>query len=129
MSVPPIMAVVMVLFLFYNAAAFVEEEKHALIQSKWWNYHYSNDSYHNDLVDPCEWEGITCNEFGSIIGIWKPSIPPQQPRLADLNFTAFPNLKYLALHGMGLVPFQLRLEVLAISPIYTCLITIVLVPL
>ncbi|XP_054820633.1 leucine-rich repeat protein 1-like [Prosopis cineraria] len=31
------------------------------------------------------------------------SIPPQQPRLVDLNFTAFPNLERLGLYGMGLV--------------------------
>ncbi|XP_054821679.1 probable leucine-rich repeat receptor-like protein kinase At1g35710 isoform X3 [Prosopis cineraria] len=103
MSAPPTMAVVMVLFLFYNAAAFVEEEKHALIQSKWWNYHYSNDSYRNDSVDPCEWKEIICNELGSITQISTPSIPPQKPRLADLNFTAFPNLEYIFLDRMGLV--------------------------
>ncbi|XP_054820634.1 LRR receptor-like serine/threonine-protein kinase RGI1 [Prosopis cineraria] len=81
-----------------------EEEKHALIQYKWWNYHYSNiDSHHNDSVVPCEWEEIVCNELGSITQIWRPSIPPQQPRLVDLNFTAFPNLERLGLYGMGLV--------------------------
>ena len=37
--------------------AMIEEQKHALLQSKWWNI--SNIPY--NLSDPCNWKGVTCD--------------------------------------------------------------------
>lgn len=83
------------LFSNANAIAMREDEKHALLQIKWWNI--SNIPY--NFSDPCDWEGIHCNDFGSIVKIIQPMIPLQPRRLADLNFTAFPNLEHLRLQG------------------------------
>ncbi|XP_028805059.1 leucine-rich repeat receptor protein kinase EMS1-like [Neltuma alba] len=75
----------------------IEEEKRALFQTKWWDF--SN----NFSDDSCNWEGIYCNEFGSVIEMSQPMITPKDPRLVDLNLTAFPNLQHLGLREMGLI--------------------------
>ncbi|XP_028800804.1 MDIS1-interacting receptor like kinase 2-like [Neltuma alba] len=76
----------------------IEEEKRALLQTKWWGF---GDNF----------SGIYCNEFGSVIDISQPmTTPKDEIQLADLNFTAFPNLQHLDLHQMGLlgtVPTQI----------------------
>ncbi|XP_028800805.1 probable leucine-rich repeat receptor-like protein kinase At1g35710 [Neltuma alba] len=74
----------------------IEEEKRALLQTKWWDLS-------DNFSDPCDWKGMYCNEFGSVIEMSQPMITPKDPRLADLNFTAFPNLQHLGLHEMGLI--------------------------
>lgn len=77
----------------------INEERQALLQSGWWN------DYLN-ISDHCAWEGITCNEAGSVTSImrigWK--IPPSEElrQLQNLNMTAFPNLEVLDLYGMSL---------------------------
>ncbi|XP_028785396.1 MDIS1-interacting receptor like kinase 2-like [Neltuma alba] len=75
----------------------IEEEKRALFQTKWWDF---TDNFSDD---PCNWQGIYCNEFGSVIGMSQPMITPDDPRLADLNLTTFPNLQHLGLRRMGLI--------------------------
>ncbi|KAI9112163.1 hypothetical protein K1719_016686 [Acacia pycnantha] len=112
MRTPPTTSTVMILLLllfpsisfFPNIAiATIAEEKLALFQSKWWNGH-------NFSEDPCEWVGISCNDFRSIISISPYRLISDQPWLADLNFTAFPNLERLVLNETGLfgtIPSQI----------------------
>ncbi|XP_028800763.1 probable inactive leucine-rich repeat receptor-like protein kinase At1g66830 [Neltuma alba] len=57
----------------------------------------------NHFSNPCNDEGICCNDFGRVIRMNRPRITPQHPRLADLNLTVFSNLEDLALEGMGLI--------------------------
>ncbi|XP_027337721.1 probable leucine-rich repeat receptor-like protein kinase At1g35710 [Abrus precatorius] len=77
----------------------MNKEKRALLQTGWWNHH-PNISNH------CDWEGIKCNEAGSVTDIFalELSIPPSQEMLeiGKLKVTAFPNLVTLDLYGMGL---------------------------
>ncbi|XP_054780392.1 receptor-like protein 7 isoform X2 [Prosopis cineraria] len=89
-----------VISLSHNTAATIAEEKHALLESRWWNT--SHGRFNFIISNHCEWNGITCNDFGSIIEIQMPRVAAQQPRLGDLNFTAFSNLKILSLIGMRL---------------------------
>ncbi|KAI9072008.1 hypothetical protein K1719_046026 [Acacia pycnantha] len=96
--------------LSHNTCASIAEEEHALLQSKWWINNTMGVSY--NMTDHCKWNGIVCNDFGSIIEIEAPHIitTSQQPQLRDLNFTAFPNLKSLSLIGlrlMGTIPTQI----------------------
>ncbi|XP_054780394.1 cysteine-rich receptor-like protein kinase 26 isoform X4 [Prosopis cineraria] len=92
-----------VISLSHNTAATIAEEKHALLESRWWNT--SHGRFNFIISNHCEWNGITCNDFGSIIEIQMPRVAAQQPRLGDLNFTAFSNLKILSLIGMRLTDF------------------------
>ncbi|KAI9120803.1 hypothetical protein K1719_007836 [Acacia pycnantha] len=105
MWTPPTIGTVMILLLllcpamsfFPNiATAMIAEEKFALSQSKWWNDH-------NFSEDSCEWEGIYCNHFGRVISISGFVIISGQAQLANLNFTAFPNLERLDLMKIGLI--------------------------
>ncbi|KAI9121035.1 hypothetical protein K1719_008068 [Acacia pycnantha] len=103
MRTPPTISTVMTLLLcpaisfFSNiATAMIIEEKLALFQSKWWNGH-------NFLEDPCEWVDISCNDFGSVISIRGHELTSGRPQLAELNFTAFPNLITLDLREIGLI--------------------------
>ncbi|XP_028778124.1 probable leucine-rich repeat receptor-like protein kinase At1g35710 [Neltuma alba] len=97
------MGVMILVLLLCFAMAFsqqinmIEVEKRALLQIKWWDFsdHFSDD--------PCHWEGIYCNDFGSVTEMRRPIIPSKHCRLADLNLTAFPNLQHLDLHEMGLI--------------------------
>ncbi|XP_028795139.1 probable leucine-rich repeat receptor-like protein kinase At1g35710 isoform X2 [Neltuma alba] len=77
----------------------IEEEKHALLQTKCWNF---SNRAHN-LSDPCHWEGISCNDFGSLVEMNYQQMTTQCYRLADFNFTAFPNLERLTLSERGLI--------------------------
>jgi len=81
------------------APSSIYEEQQALLKSGWWSDH-SNISHH------CHWEGISCNEAGSVTAIDRTSlkIPSSEELLwiQNLNVTAFPNLVHLALTGMGL---------------------------
>ncbi|XP_054793244.1 probable leucine-rich repeat receptor-like protein kinase At1g35710 [Prosopis cineraria] len=97
-----------VISLSHNTAATIAEEKHALLESKWWNTIHGRFNF--IISNHCEWNGITCNDFGSIIEIQMPRVAAQQPRLGDLNFTALSNLKILSLIGMrltGTIPTQI----------------------
>ncbi|XP_054801376.1 MDIS1-interacting receptor like kinase 2-like [Prosopis cineraria] len=75
----------------------VENQKRALLQSKWWNISDSGSNYHY-----CDWDGISCDNFENVVKINQPRIHLERPRLTDLNFTAFQELEYLILRGMGL---------------------------
>ncbi|KAI9120388.1 hypothetical protein K1719_007421 [Acacia pycnantha] len=75
----------------------ISKEKHALLESKWWNIS------ENEFNSHCEWRGISCDIFGRVISINQPKIHSQQPRLADLNLTAFPKLNKLILSRLGLI--------------------------
>ena len=73
------------------------KETRALLESKWWNIsHDAGFNYH------CEWHGISCNNIGNVISINQPRIHSHQPRLGDLNFSAFHKLEYLNLSRMGI---------------------------
>ncbi|WVZ16984.1 hypothetical protein V8G54_009966 [Vigna mungo] len=77
----------------------MDEERQALLKSGWWN-DYRNVSSH------CDWANVLCDEAGSVTSIGLSSllpftIPPMQ-ELQNLNVTAFPNLQFLDLNGMGL---------------------------
>ncbi|KAI9121857.1 hypothetical protein K1719_007247 [Acacia pycnantha] len=113
MWTPPTISTAMILLLLLSpaisffpniATPMIAEEKLALFQSKWWNGH-------NFSEDPCGWDGISCNDFGSVIFISQRRLTSSQPQLANLNFTAFPNLKKLFLTKTGLIgtiPTQIR---------------------
>ncbi|KAG2380518.1 MDIS1-interacting receptor like kinase [Vigna angularis] len=75
----------------------INHERQALLHSGWWN----DDS---NISDHCDWEGISCNEAGSITAIERWKIPSSKELLwiEKFNVTAFPNLVYLRLYGMGL---------------------------
>ncbi|XP_029124851.1 LOW QUALITY PROTEIN: probable leucine-rich repeat receptor-like protein kinase At1g35710 [Cajanus cajan] len=74
----------------------INEERHALLQSGWWNHNLSISRH-------CEWVGITCNEAGSVTEIDLYDPPSKElRRIQNLNLTAFPNLVVLDLYGMGL---------------------------
>ncbi|RDX79140.1 MDIS1-interacting receptor like kinase 2, partial [Mucuna pruriens] len=69
-------------------------ERRALLHSGWWN------DYQN-ISDHCAWYGIYCNEAGSVTDIdMSMYIPPSQ-QIQNLNVTAFPNLAFLNVDGMG----------------------------
>ncbi|KAL2337492.1 hypothetical protein Fmac_011938 [Flemingia macrophylla] len=84
-----------------------EKERQALIHSGWWaNY--------RNISDHCHWNGISCNERGSVTAIDGTvlKIPPSKElrRIQNLNFTAFPSLVKLNLYGMdltGTIPQQI----------------------
>ncbi|RDX77943.1 MDIS1-interacting receptor like kinase 2, partial [Mucuna pruriens] len=71
-------------------------ERQTLLHSGWWN------DYQN-ISDHCAWDGIFCNEAGSVINI-EMIIPPSKElqQIQNLNVTAFPSLVSLTLEGMGL---------------------------
>ncbi|XP_014523025.1 probable leucine-rich repeat receptor-like protein kinase At1g35710 isoform X1 [Vigna radiata var. radiata] len=87
------------LFPLSNSSS-LDEERQALLKSGWWN-DYRNVSNH------CHWANVLCDEAGSVTSIGLSSlllpftIPPMQ-ELQNLNVTAFPNLQFLDLNGMGL---------------------------
>ncbi|XP_028800993.1 probable leucine-rich repeat receptor-like protein kinase At1g35710 [Neltuma alba] len=81
------------------SVAMIKEEKHALLQTKCWNF---SNRAHN-LSDPCHWEGISCNDFGSLVEMNYQQMTTQCYCLADFNFTAFPNLECLTLSKTGLI--------------------------
>jgi len=92
-----------------STSSSIHQERQALLHSGWWNDH-PNNSHH------CDWEGISCNEAGSVTGINRTSLKnPSSKELLwihNLNFTAFSNLVYLGLIGMGLrgtIPTQISL--------------------
>ncbi|XP_068479505.1 MDIS1-interacting receptor like kinase 2-like [Phaseolus vulgaris] len=92
-----------------STSSSIHQERQALLHSGWWNDH-PNNSHH------CDWEGISCNEAGSVTGINRTSLKnPSSKELLwihNLNFTAFSNLVYLGLTGMGLrgtIPTQISL--------------------
>ncbi|KAI4353885.1 hypothetical protein L6164_002827 [Bauhinia variegata] len=89
------------------------EEANALLQGKGWGRSDIN------ISNRCIWDGIKCNEAGSITKIsWEPfysSFPGYrtywgETYLSDINFTAFPNLVHLNLSGVeleGSIPAQI----------------------
>ncbi|KAI9082445.1 hypothetical protein K1719_035588 [Acacia pycnantha] len=85
-----------------NGAQMIEEETRALLQTKWWNFHdCSGYLCYGGYWHSCE---IICNDVGSVISITSYKlISNQKPQLADLNFTAFPNLQELVLVRAGLI--------------------------
>jgi len=68
----------------------INQERQALLNTGWWN------DYRN-ISDHCDWDGIFCNEAGTVTGIYRWKIPSSKELLwiDKLNFTAFPN----HLHG------------------------------
>ncbi|MED6111401.1 hypothetical protein PIB30_051977 [Stylosanthes scabra] len=73
-------------------------EKQALIQSRWW-------SHDHNISNHCYWTGIICDYSGSVQEIdgWDLNVNSKSLlQLQNLNLTAFPNLVYLDLRGMGL---------------------------
>ncbi|QHO25152.1 hypothetical protein S83_039797 [Arachis hypogaea] len=81
------------------SSSFNNSERQALIQSGWWGSHHANDPNH------CYWPGVSCDDAGSVVGIygWELNYKSKLLRLQALNFTAFPNLDSLDLDGMGLI--------------------------
>jgi len=81
------------------APSSIYEEQQALLKSGWW-------SDHSNVSDHCHWEGITCNEAGTVTAIENLSlkIPSSEELLwiQNLNVTAFPSLEILHLPVMGL---------------------------
>ncbi|XP_027907546.1 probable leucine-rich repeat receptor-like protein kinase At1g35710 [Vigna unguiculata] len=77
----------------------INQERQALLNTGWWN------DYRN-ISDHCDWEGISCNEAGTVTAIdsWYMKTPSSQELLwiDKLNFTAFPNLVSLYLRRMDL---------------------------
>ncbi|XP_060971445.1 MDIS1-interacting receptor like kinase 2-like [Cannabis sativa] len=103
---PFLLFLLMFLFLFMSFSMTsstqlllsLDEEAHSLLQSGWW-------SGYPGYVPPdhCEWLGITCNGYGSIMEI---SMPPKfqlRDKFVKFNFSAFPNLVRLQLVGHGLI--------------------------
>ncbi|XP_027337408.1 probable leucine-rich repeat receptor-like protein kinase At1g35710 [Abrus precatorius] len=84
-----------------TALSSINEEKQALLQTGWW-------SHHPNVSDHCDWEGIRCNEDGSVVYIsgWELIneylLSEEMLEIGKLNVTAFSNLVILDLNGMGL---------------------------
>lgn len=82
-----------------SSSSSINQERQSLLRSGWWNDH-PNISNH------CYWEGISCNEAGSVTEIVRGPlrIPPSKELLwiQNLNITVFPSLLILYLSGMGL---------------------------
>ncbi|XP_062106679.1 MDIS1-interacting receptor like kinase 2-like isoform X2 [Humulus lupulus] len=75
----------------------LDREAHALLQSGWWS------GYTDYMPDHCEWPGIACNGFGSIIEISTPSQFQLRDKFVKFNFFAVPKLVRLRLVGHGLI--------------------------
>ncbi|XP_027351412.1 MDIS1-interacting receptor like kinase 2-like, partial [Abrus precatorius] len=71
-------------------------EANALLKSGWWNQSQL-DSY-----NVCEWDGLVCNDAGSITRITYPYFITSGIRLATLNLSAFKNLERLDFRRSGL---------------------------
>ncbi|XP_057741200.1 MDIS1-interacting receptor like kinase 2-like isoform X3 [Arachis stenosperma] len=80
------------------SSSFNNSERQALIQSGWWGSHHAIDPNH------CYWRGVSCDDAGSVVGIygWELNYESKLLQLQTLNFTAFPNLVSMSLDGMGL---------------------------
>jgi len=84
----------------------INQERQALLNTGWWN------DYRN-ISDHCDWDGISCNEAGTVTAIqsWRMKTPSKELLwIQKLNVTAFPNLVTLYLYGMGLrgtIPTQI----------------------
>ncbi|XP_050269858.1 MDIS1-interacting receptor like kinase 2-like isoform X1 [Quercus robur] len=78
----------------------LHQEAEALNHTRrWWRYEESTSS-------PCEWDGIVCNDGGSVIEINISSYDTfsyEIDQLRNFNFSSFPNLVRFKLAGMGLI--------------------------
>ncbi|KAK9019363.1 hypothetical protein V6N11_053887 [Hibiscus sabdariffa] len=83
----------------------LEDEAEALLHTGWWSW------YSNDTSKHCKWPGISCNEAGSVIRIYRHSIMwGMLGKLEKLNLSCFPNLVYLDLclsGSSGSIPPQI----------------------
>jgi len=50
-----------------SISSFIYQEQHALLNSGWW-------SDNSNISDHCHWEGISCNEAGSVTAIDRTSL-------------------------------------------------------
>ncbi|KAK7349637.1 hypothetical protein VNO77_07157 [Canavalia gladiata] len=80
-----------------SKSLYLNEEQKALYQSHWGGG--------RNISECCKWNGIVCNEVGSITEISTRQyfyIPPTEAHIQNFNVTAFPNLTRLELGGLGL---------------------------
>ncbi|XP_076898997.1 uncharacterized protein LOC143552738 [Bidens hawaiensis] len=80
-------------------------EGKALVATNWWPQ-YVNASNH------CTWDGITCDEAGSVIEIFLYDHDKLEGNLGSLDFSSFPNLDTLIIDKCGLegsIPEQIGL--------------------
>ncbi|XP_061352112.1 probable leucine-rich repeat receptor-like protein kinase At1g35710 [Gastrolobium bilobum] len=74
----------------------INEEQEALPHSRWGG---------QNISEYCDWNGIVCNEAGSITNISTGHyfyVPPTELQIQNFNITAFPNLIHLELSDLGL---------------------------
>ncbi|KAJ1413622.1 Tyrosine-protein kinase, active site [Sesbania bispinosa] len=75
----------------------INEEQEALFQSRWVGG--------RNISEYCKWNGIVCDQVGSIKEISTSNyfyVPPTELQIQNFNMTAFPNLIRLELSGLGL---------------------------
>ncbi|KAM3713798.1 hypothetical protein ACJW31_01G283500 [Castanea mollissima] len=72
-------------------------EAKALRESGWWS-HQSNET----SLNHCQWEGITCNDDGSVTEIHMGGVYLGDNIIRKFNFSSFPNLDLLDLWNTGL---------------------------
>ncbi|KAJ1413620.1 Tyrosine-protein kinase, active site [Sesbania bispinosa] len=92
----PQAAVVATNIVASNSSSINEEQK-ALLQSRWGGG--------KNISKYCKWNGIVCDEVGSIKEISTSNyfyVPPTELQIQNFNMTAFPNLIRLELSGLGL---------------------------
>ncbi|XP_027337409.1 probable leucine-rich repeat receptor-like protein kinase At1g35710 [Abrus precatorius] len=85
----------------------INQELQALLQSGWCNDHLN-------ISNHCDWNGIICNEDGSVTNIdaWAFNIPQSEEllQIKNLNVTAFTNLVRLDLYALeltGTIPMEI----------------------
>lgn len=90
-------------FVATSESSALEQEKKALLESKWWN------DYSNDNLSHCKWYGIKCNDSGSITEINMDG-PYLGNKFSKFNFSSFSNLVHLNLSRtrlMGSIPHEI----------------------
>ncbi|KAK4602215.1 hypothetical protein RGQ29_011315 [Quercus rubra] len=80
----------------------LHREAEALNHTHWWWWRRDKES----TSSPCKWDGIVCNDGGSVIEINLDSTSTywheNSSQLRDFNFSSFPNLVRFKLAGRGL---------------------------
>ncbi|XP_042942373.1 MDIS1-interacting receptor like kinase 2-like isoform X3 [Carya illinoinensis] len=84
-----------VVFEAASESSALDLEMKALQETGWWS---TTDSSHNS--SPCEWQGISCTDSGSIAQIILAN--SYLKGKLKLKFSSFPNLYFIDLHGNGL---------------------------
>ncbi|XP_059644676.1 probable leucine-rich repeat receptor-like protein kinase At1g35710 [Cornus florida] len=114
LNAPPILSKYLSYTSIISKSSSSKEEAQALLRTGWWG-NTSIPSVHNS-TSHCEWDGISCNKFGNVIGI---DLSPycqyrywnfEGGELEKLNMSSFPNLVTLDLSYCrlnGSIPYEI----------------------